>query len=97
MFLRTHAGAADQARRASGDPLLTALESNLPMRMARQQLVDEFEGRDVERILAQHGAAWRELLTLLASHAAISTSCARRQRSKNGVPELALINLSSWK
>ena len=41
--------------RASGDPIAQVIAMDLPLAEARQKIVDEFEARYVEQLLANHG------------------------------------------
>jgi DNA-binding NtrC family response regulator len=48
-------GAAGSAEQPPGDPYESALASGLPLAVARQRVILEFERRYVERMLAAHG------------------------------------------
>jgi DNA-binding NtrC family response regulator len=53
-----------------GDPFAAVLELNLPLIQARQKVVERFERRYIERVLAQHGGN--------VVHAAAASGIARR-------------------
>jgi two-component system, NtrC family, response regulator HydG len=58
------------ARAAEADVIEAVLAEDLPLTRARQRMVDEFERRYIERVLAKHGGN--------VTHAAASSGIARR-------------------